>query len=248
MTGDDLKGMQDNFLETSKAVLLEDGSHFRPLGFVITKPEHIERLFKSGWGVEFLGSRAATLGVRDDEKTAAIIIDLAMDWKRLYHAVLNVFPRTRDMLPGMITLGKSMGVDDVYKHTMRPFMQVTKLDEKDVIAAVMRQVCDKVEAFASIFHSEAWQRSIEPSETAEEIYKNAPKSLGQDAKSVEVLISSMETRDFTRMLIVPVQREVSPSSEQRDGGKVLGFGERTECLEEIEGRMTGFLKPLKKTP
>jgi len=240
MTEEDLKRMQDGFLETSKKLLLERG-HIGPVGFVITLHKHVDKLLESGF--EFLDPKACLRDHKDDS-VAAILVDLAMDWKKLYHAVLNVFPETRDILPEMIALGSKIDVDNVYMRVMRAFMKAAEMDEKDVIAATMRQICDKVDAFACILHSEAWLRIIDPSsETLDEIYKNAPKGLGQDTKSVEVIFSSMETHDFSRMITVPVHRE---PSKTRDDGKVLSFGEPTENADgALGGRMAGFLKPLK---
>ena len=250
MTGDDLKRMQDGFLGISKQILLEEG-RLRPVGFVVTLHKHVDKLFESGWGLEFIDPKACLRDVEDDSVTT-LIVDLTMDWKRLYHATLNVLPQTRSTLPDMIALGASVGVNDVYKRVMRPFLSVTQLDEKDIIAATMRQICDKVDAFASIFHSEAWLRMVESTENVDEIRKNAPKSLGQDMKSVEIVMSAMETYDFTRMITVPVQRKASKNPNKRDEGKVLGFGKQTERLDTpgdknvLKGRMVRFLKPLKE--
>src|SRR5262245_13998881 len=113
MTGDDLKRMQDNFLKTAKQFLLEDG-RLRPVSFIITLRKHVDKLFESGWGIEFIDPKAC-LHDTEDDKIASIVLNLAMDWKQLYHAVLNVFPETQNVLPGMIALGKSINVDDAYK-------------------------------------------------------------------------------------------------------------------------------------
>lgn len=243
MTGDDLRRMQDGFLENSKKLLLKDGN-LRPVGFVITLHKHLEKLLESGWGIEFLDPKACLRDSKDDSVTA-IIIDLAMDWKKLYHAILNVFPQTRSILPEMIRLGESIHIDDAYKRVTRAFLKAAEMDEKDVISATMRQVCDKVDAFACALHSEAWLRVVDvSSETLDDVYKNAPKGLGQDLKSVEVVFSSMETHDFSRMITVPIQRE--PSTKARDEGKILGFGEPHVEEDGVRGgRMAGFLKPLK---
>jgi hypothetical protein len=246
MTGDDLKHLQDHFIKGSKQILLTDG-YLRSVGFVVTLRKHVDRLFESGWGLEFIGQQLppGTDGI------AVLVVDLALDWKKLYHAVLTVYPQTRNVLPGLLEIGKSVGADDPYKRLMRPFLKTTKLDVKDVMADVMRQICDKVDAFASIFHSEAWVRMLEPAETVDDVYKNAPKGFEQDAKSIEVVLSSMETYDFARMISVPILRE--PSKQKRDDGKILGFGDPTECIDSpkdrnvIEGRMMHFLKPLEAT-
>lgn len=249
MTGEDLKRMQDNFLKASKEVLLEQ-DRLRPVGFVVTLHKHVDKLFESGYGVEFIDPKECVRRT-DDDNVAVLIVDLAMDWKRLYHAVLSVFPKTRDILPRLLAMAESLSVDDAHMRLMRPFLESAQLHEKDVVAATMRQICDKVDAFASIFHSEAWLRVIDRSaETVEEVYKNAPGGLGQDKKSVEVIVSSMDTYNFTRLVTVPIRREPSTASNQRDGGKVLGFGSPAESLATpddnnvLEGRMARFLKQL----
>lgn len=247
MTGEDLKRLQDSFLENAKKILLEDG-RLQPIGFVVTLHKHVDKLLKTGWGVEFLDPKECLRDAGDG--VATLIVNLLMDWKRLYHAVLNVFPQTRDILPRLLTLGEVIGADDPYMRLMRPFLKATQMHEKDVIAATMRHICGQVDAFACILHSEAWLRKIDRrTENAEQITKEADaKGLAQDQKSIEVIFSSMETYDFARMLTVPVHRE---PSEERDAGKVLGFGEPTEALDtpkdnnRLEGRLVRFLKPLK---
>lgn len=249
MTGDDLKRLQDNFLGTAKAILLDD-RHLHMMGFVVTLRKHVDKLFESGYGLEFLDPKDCLReGSGDGDEVATLIVDLPTDYKKLYHAVMNVFPQTKDVLPRMIELGKSIGVEDAYTSAMNAFLRSTQLEEKDIVAAVMRQICDKVDAFASIMQSEAWMRIVDSSkESVDDVYKNAPGGLKNDAKSVEVIVSSMETHDFARMLAVPIQRK--PSKKQRGGGKVLGFGKPHETVDTpdntqvLQGRLMRFLKPL----
>jgi hypothetical protein len=249
VTGDDLRRMQDDFVETSKKILLEQ-DQLRPVGFVVTLHKHVDKLLESGYGVEFIDPKDCLRDAKDDA-VATLVVDLAMDWKKLYHAVLSVFPKTRDVLPRLLDVAETVGADDPHLRLMRPFMASTGLHEKDVVAATMRQICDKVDAFASIMHSEAWMRALDPSsETVDDVYKNAPGGLGQDKKSVEVLVSAMETHDLARMITVPICREPSADPSRRDGGRVLGFEEPTESVHtaedrnKLEGRMVRFLKPL----
>lgn len=240
MTEDDLKRLQDGFLESSKRILLEHG-RLVPVGFVITLHKHLDALFESGYGLEFIDPKSALRDTNDDT-IATLIIDLSMNWKKLYHAVLAVFPKTQSVLPNLLALGAEIKVDDPYKRVMRPFMTATHLDEKDIIAATMRQICDKADAFASIFHSEAWQRALGPEEKADKI-----SDLGADVKSVEIIVSSMETYSFARMVTVPIHR--AAPKKKRDDGKVKGFGQPNEMIDRPEnnnvlgGRMFRFLKP-----
>ena len=250
MTGDDLKRMQDHFLEGGKAILRESGRLY-PIGFVVTLHKHVDKLLESGgWGLEIIDPRTCVLDNQDDDKVATLVVDLLMDWKRLYHAVLNVYPQTRGVLPPMIKLAKDIGADDPYKRTTRAFLSATQLDTKDVIAATMRKICGEVEAFASIMQCEAWQRCIDLTDKAA-IEKANREGLTQDAKAVEVLFNSMETYDFTRLITIPIHREAAPpASKKRDEGRVVGFGEPSEGLDTTdntnvaEGRFVRFLKPL----
>lgn len=252
MTGEDLKRIQDGFLEGAKTILRDRG-HISPIGFVVTLHKHAEKIFESGWGIEFIDPKSIVRDAHDDAY-AVLIIDLAMDYRRMYHAVMKVWPKTRDVLPQMLALGEMIKVDDPYKRLMRPFLKATNMHEKDVIAATLRHVCDKVDAFASIMQSEAWLRMIDASkEDAKQVMATADaKGLGQDAKSVEVIFSSMETYDFARMITVPIRRRQRPGKEHNDSGKILGFGEQMETIDSrngdgdhvLQGRMTRFLKPL----
>lgn len=250
MTGADLKRMQNNFFATAKQIVLE-GTSLRPVGFVVTLHKHVDRLFESGYGLEFLDPKTAVLRDVQDDAVATLVVDLLMDYRRLYHAVLTVFPKTRDILPRLLALGEIAGVDDPYTRLMRPFMAHQSLDAKDIAAAVMRQICDKVDAFASITQHEAWRRNAESPEDMKEARAFAKThSLGEDLKSVEVVVSTMETHDFARMLTAPIHREPSEDPARRDGGRVLGFGETDDCVAEeggeyvIKGRLARFLKPL----
>lgn len=245
MNGDDLKRMQNHFLEGGKTILLER-EHLHPVGFVVTLHKHVDKLFESGWGLEIIDPASC---VRDgqDDRVCTLVLDLLMDWKRMYHAVLNVFPKTREVLPPMIALAEEIQVDDPYKRVMRPFMKLNQLDEKDIIAVTMQHVCTQVDAFASIMQSEAWGRMAPDKEAIEKAEKHG---LAQDAKAIEIIYSGMETYEFARLLTVPVQRKTPPGSKKRDEGKVTGFGEVSELLDThdntnvADGRLVRFLKPL----
>lgn len=240
MTPDDLKRVQDRFVEGGKTILLERG-RLRPTGFIITLHRHLDKLFDSGWGLEFIDPKACMRGQSPDD-TAVLILDLLMDWKRLYHAVLNVFPQVRDVLSPMLKLAQEIAVDDPYMRITRPFLAHTKMDEKDVIAATMRQICGQVDAYACIMQTEAWLRYVDPNEDVDKI----PARLDGDQKSFEVLFSSMETYNFSRMITAPVHRE-NKTTAKRDDGKITSFGtidERLGAPEDGDGRFMRFLKPL----
>jgi len=53
MIGDDLKRMQDGFLEGGKSILRERG-RLTPVGFIVTLHKHVDKIFESGWGLEII--------------------------------------------------------------------------------------------------------------------------------------------------------------------------------------------------
>lgn len=249
MTGDDLKLLQDQFLEGGKQILRERG-HLGTVGFVVTLHKHVEKLLESGWGAEFIGNPKDVFVRLDDDRVVALVLDMTMDWKRLYHAVLELYPKMREILPALIEAANQAQVDDPYKRVVRPFLKAAQLDEKDIVAGTMRQVCEKVDAFACIMQCEAWFYEVDPSVPGDQL----PDDLSTDAKSVEVIFSSMETRDFARLLKTLIRRAPSDDPATRDAGVVVDFGERIEMLispEEqvaVSGRFMNFLKPLEIAP
>lgn len=245
MTEDDLKHLQDGFFEEAKKNLLEHG-RLRPTGFVIAPREQAAKLLERGWGGECFDPKIVnTRGAHGE--IAVLALDLWMDAKRLYHAVLSVFPQAHEVLPGMVTLGEALKVDDPYRRVLRPFLQVAQLTEKDVLAASLRQACEETSAFACIMQTEAWLRAVAPYED-EDVAVSA--DLSQDAQSVEVLLSTMETYGLARVLTLPILREAKKPRKKRDEGAIRGFGELTEGLDTpdntnvLEGRLVRFLKPL----
>lgn len=246
MTGDDLKHMQDGFLDAAKKILRMD-MRLRPVGFVVTMHKHLDKLAETGWGVEFLdfGSRMSD---DHDDAYAVLILDMAMDWKRQYHAVVSLMPEAVTTLEPLLKLAEKLRVDDPHMRVMRPFLAHVQMDTKDVVAATMRHVCDKVDAFACVMQHEAWLRVVGPTEDAAQVKAAAAGGLGGDAKAVEVIASALETHDFARTVTVPIRRE---PSDRRDGGKVLDFGEPMEAVvtpddprNKVGGRYAHLLKPL----
>ena len=65
MTGEDLKRLQDHFLEGGKMILRESG-RLRPVGFVITLHKHVEKIFETGWGVEIIDPASCVRDGEDD--------------------------------------------------------------------------------------------------------------------------------------------------------------------------------------
>ena len=62
-------------------------------------------------------------------------------------------------------------------------------------------------------------------------------------------MSMMETYEFSRMITVPILRSEAKSAQNRDGGKITGFGAAVEHVVPVDekspvGRFDRMLKPL----
>ncbi len=247
---DELKAIQDENFSIAKRIMTEVG-RVLPMGFVLTRRDETDKLFESGWGIEFLDPKQLiTHDKMGGHEMVGLMLNLAMDWKAMYEAVIRISDKAREFLVPAVEMAKHFKIDDPYMRTMRPFMDATNTDEKDIVSATMRAICEKVDAFAAMHVSEAWMAEPKPGITREDL----PNDLSEHPDSVEVVHCVMETREIVRMLAIPILREPPKAGERRDSGKLLGFGEVKEQVVRLGdpevtaiGRLTRFLKPLEKS-
>ena len=247
MTDDDLKHMQDSHFETAKGIMAS-GEPVLPVGFVMTTRANIDKMHESGWGIEFVDPKDVIIhNTTKGDEVVGLMVPLAWDSERLFYMVRKLWPDTQGALDMVYKMAKDMDLEDPFTRVMRPFMQATNLDEKDVMAAMMRELCEKTDAFAAILISEAWTREVGKDEIDED---GLPRNLANDMKAVEVVMCTLESRNITRMVTIEVKRGPSPDGE-RDSGPFVGFGQLKEmCVDNrdpktrLEGRLVRFLKPL----
>src|SRR4029079_4352942 len=82
MNGDDLKRIQDTFFSGGQAIL-RTYSRLAPIGFIITMSKHVHKLFEYGWALEILDRKMCVRDPKDDA-IATLILDLSMNYKKLY--------------------------------------------------------------------------------------------------------------------------------------------------------------------
>ncbi len=241
---DDFKAIQDDHLRIAKELLLEEGKVYQ-LGFVFTQRIHLRKLQEAGWGACLLESEMASQKNPSGDDMVCLTINLSMDWERMFEAVVRVIPEVAEFLRSAIDLAKNMKVDEPYMRTMRPFLETTNLDEKDIISMTMKSICELVDASAAMHISEAYLKTVPMKMMSAEL-----GDLSKDDESVEIIVNSIETHDFIRMLHVPIFREPAKPGAKRDSGRVIGIGEVQEHLYNLKdkgsvitGRMVRFLKP-----
>ncbi len=243
-----LKVIQNDHLEVAKRLLLEEG-FVVPIGFVFTRRDQVDNLLGNGWGIEFIKPKQIfTYERMKGSEVVGLGLDFAMDWERMYHALIRVLPKYRPYLEPFIQLAKEKKLDDPYMRTMRPFMEVSKMDEKDIIAATMKSICERVEAFGAMHVSEAYIVQVTDPKDRDKMADD----LADEPTSTEVVMCSLETHEFIRMVTIPIKREASQPGKRRDSGKPIGFGEPQEHIyhydepgSKVEGRLSRFLSPLK---
>lgn len=242
-----LTDMQDSYLEKAKDILRTDGD-LSQICFIITKASNLES------AREIVGLHSITTGDSkddpkdvDDDDTLVLAMDMSDHPRNVFKAICGLYPEAAEHLTMAITMGKDkFNIEDPYPTVVKAFLHTTQTNSKDILTGFIRLFCDKVDAFAVINLSAAY--SIEAAET--ETYRHG--DLSKNPNSKEVVFCTLDTvTDGRRMLTVPIFRE--PSEGERDSGKVIGFGEISETIDNkdgkdtITGRYAELLKPLSKS-
>jgi len=177
---------------------------------------------------------------KDPNACAITLIDLQPDENGLVNMLRILNPRFSEAYPELAELGKKMGVDEdaIPRHVLNAFFVATGGKENDIIAAYMKLMIKKMDAYAYVHQSETWAVSM----SHEEDRKNFSRDLSKDPRSEEAICVSMETFEYTEMHTVRFHRT------ERNTGQVTGFEEtqslRTGDGNEIRGRLHGILRPM----
>jgi hypothetical protein len=242
MTPQDLKQAQEDFLERAKRCMLEDDK-LAPLSFIFTTRDKIERLHELKMGIGFLNLE----DLPQYDKLAAwdvvvLIQPRFLNWEQRFGVIHRTFKWDQQkMIEDLLAQAMALDVDDPFMRVTRPLMMSIGIDEQDVSNKAVEQIAEAASAFAIVHVSESY-------------YMPQPKpgehrrgSLANDPRSEEAIVCSLETRDFSRLLITKIIRR----DGKRDEGKVIGFGDVLDSDKQgakITGRMLGLLKPLPSRP
>lgn len=111
---------------------------------------------------------------------------------------------------------------------------------KDAIAQALPQFAEQVEAFAFAMVTEAW--TVHPVGSRDEVEAIYAKygSLAAHPDAVEVVSITIETRQRTKALALPIERDADSKFTGLGENMAEGWGD----AKDIEGRFANFLKPL----
>ena len=234
---EEVKNFAQHIVEESKKSLLEKGYLARVLWLFSTA----DKLPDSKW-IEthnLPSENNPPPGKPKDETTMILAVDMSPGAEGLLGMLLVLFPKFEDDLaflrsvaPPHLTEGqKSMAI-------LKGFMQVSGMNDGDILARYMAYMVKKVGAYAYVHQAETWWVEAK----SDEERKKLPKSLAEYDGRREAIGILWETYDQGEMISIPFLRE---------GGKV-GEGKITEFLEpriskgnEAQGRLVNLLR---KTP
>lgn len=241
MNNIDLIALQDSSIDSAKKRIMEDGQ-LHQFGVILIRGSQMDELFSSGFSMEFLNSKDM---FRPESKDGAscLVVSIDPSWEKLFGATCILYPEMAQPLNHVIEMGKAaFGVpeSEIYERTMRVFLKVNDLSSKDITSGIIRLICQKVDAFAVIMISEAWQLLAETKESLEK--ETSKGSFADNPKSIEILASFLDASSFRRILTVGIKRDES--------GDIVGFEDIQESMDNkdgeaaIGGRFIEFLKPI----
>lgn len=245
LTIDELKLWQDTMHNGAKE-LLERNHHLLPVFFVLAEQMELDQYLRASvldmmtWKPpEDFGQRPADL----------MILVIPSDWHDP-KTLLNMFTYLSDkpeLMAAEFAFLMTIAPPQYKKHPEEVILKVIKqnfnMHEKDIVAQFIRKVCKTTKAHAYIQICEAWVREGLKGRD------DAPKNLGDDPLSKEVIMCSMETPKYSRFIREEFMRE--ESKEDRQAGKVIGFGTKTvsdDTGERQTGRFVGFIRGQEETP
>lgn len=244
MTEKQLIGIQDGLFETSRTRLLEVG-HTYQVGFLITGLGCEDGALEGG---KFSLMPLSSTGEmpEDGNGYSIMMIDMQPNDEVLLHQFIHNMPHTLEQIKKAIAVGMTVfgfTEEEAYTHTLNTILDINKADRKDIVAWMIRQLCEKSKAFAFIHNSEGY--SVETDSPEER--KKYEKVLEEDPRSKEVLFSNMECYGFNRHIKVFINREPAPPGGRRDSGKILSFSEVDVIYDKEcrgKGRFMDLLAPV----
>jgi hypothetical protein len=245
MTIEQLKLWQDTMHNGAKE-LLQQTHYLVPVFFVLAEQMELDQWLRESILDTMTWKPPENFGTRP---TDPMILVIPSDWHDP-HTLLNMFAYLSDD-PGLakkefallMSLAPPIYRDDPAKVIIKVIKQQFNMHEKDIVAQYIKKVCETTKAHAYIQLCEAWVREGLKSRD------DAPACLGDDPLSKEVIMCSMETPTYSRFIREEFMRE--KSGEDRQAGKVIGFGPKTvsdDTGEQQSGRFVGFLHKQEEAP
>lgn len=231
-----LREFQDSFVALAKDMFLGQERLlpfaavlcYRLKGAAFAKREDVRLIFGS----------EPELSALPNEAVCTFVTPLHFNWEQKFHILVsNGDARTRAVLKELVAVAIENSVDEPHMRVVRPFMQVTGLNEKDIQAMAMAELARGTSAFAILMVQEGYFK-----------YGDAHPagSLRDDASAKEGILAMLETRQGSRLVHVPVLRD----SGRRDVGAVVRFDDAKIFNDHLErdlgmkGRFAQLLAPL----
>ena len=239
MTEEQLIGIQNIFFDMSKKLLLTEG-RAEQVGFIITGKGNEDKVLEGGqYNLQYLPGGAE----KENADHSVLFVDMEPDDDVILQQLSHLDPSNTDIITQAVAMGMSvfgMSRDKAITSTLDVVLSKIQANRKDIVAWTVREICKSTKAFAFIHVCEAYCMQMEAEEG-----RNYNRSLADDERSTECLMSSMESYNFRRMMVASINREPSPKEAPRDTGKVISVEDPQSTIDrdfkDLGGRFMQLL-------
>lgn len=249
MTEEELIGIQNTLFEAAKDLLLENGEAY-PIGYVIAPAGGENGVLEEGrHQLQLLGKNPSSPS-DDDPGYSLLVVDMQPTDGVLLQQLLFMHPEIDEPVKGAVQMGVDvfrMSRELAITKTLNVLLDKGAINRKDVVARMVKELCRSTKAFAFIHVCEAYGAELTIAE-----YRELPdRSLAEDPRSIECLMSTMVGHNFRRMLMSPINRELAPEGDPKDSGKVISVTDppkeiidRGSDIDKLGGRFMEVLQPV----
>lgn len=229
-------GLQDSLLETAKQQMQREGT-LTPFVFMLVQPETVSNSIQKN--MRTLEGESFETMPKNDEPVLAVLPQhkSASEWFAIAMELL-IPAEKRAAIPSMLELGMTTGrtLAQVKAHFLKTVLDARGMDDKDLLAAHIKDVLKRTAALAYIKVDDGYVLHCRPEDRREH-----PAGLENHEEASEALLIQLETPTFLRLLTLPYART------ERNKGAFQSFGAVQERLDErgkgtLEGRLVWLME------
>jgi hypothetical protein len=239
MKEEQLKAIQDSLFELGQKFVLEEGE-CPQLGFMITGAGSEEGILDGSKKFGLVQIEGQGEEIKPEEKAYSVVaVNMQPPDEQLLQHYIGLAPDSEPFIMQLLKDGMEIfGLSEAkaIHHTLNVLLQRAGGNRKDLVAVMVRELCEKSKAFAFIHVVQLYSLMLDSPEER----KNHPADLSEDPASKEVLVATMETYNFYRTLKAAIKREPDASGAARDTGKVVGLVDFDENIHRGDFSQKGF--------
>lgn len=239
MKEEQLKAIQDSLFELGQKFVMEEGD-CPQMGFMITGAGSEEGIIDGSKKFGLIQIEGRDEEIKPGEEAYSVVaVNMQPPDEELLQHLIGLDPSKEEFVLRLLRDGMEIfGLSEkkAIHHTLNVLLQRAGGQRKDLVAMMIRELCEKSKAFAFIHVVQLYSLILDSPEERQ----NHPADLSKDPESKETLATTMETYNFYRTLRAYIQREPDAPGAARDTGKVIGLVNFEENLHRGDLEQKGF--------